>query len=109
MSFVTHTSPHLVLHGLIDPVDQPGEGLSIDSFGQGISGVDGMVNCEWAEDLYSETKSYLNFKHYMESLNRNTNLSQIKPKDVLTCMHLICFGFNLPVCQSLLESVSIYS
>ena len=49
---VTHTSLlHLVFHGIIDPVDQPGEGLSIDGFSQGISGIDGMINCEWTEDL----------------------------------------------------------
>lgn len=66
-SFVYHSSPHLVLHGLIDPVDQPGESLPIDGFGQGISGIDGMIDCEWAEDLYSETKSSLTFKLSMES------------------------------------------
>lgn len=51
---LSHSSPHLVLHGLVDPVDQPGEGLSIDGFGQSISGIDGMIDCEWAEDLYVE-------------------------------------------------------
>lgn len=57
LEFFTHLSPHLVLYGLVDPVDQPGEGLSIDGFGQGIPGIDGMIDCEWAEDLYSKTKS----------------------------------------------------
>lgn len=57
LSLVTYSSSHPVLHGLIDPVDQPGEGLSIDGFSQGISGIDGMIDCERAEDLYRETKS----------------------------------------------------
>lgn len=57
-SVVSHTSPpHLVLYGVVDPVDQPGESLPIDSFGQGISGIDGMINCEWAEDLHIEENS----------------------------------------------------
>lgn len=42
---------HLVLHGLINPVDQPGKSLSIDGFGQSVSDIDGVVYCEWTEDL----------------------------------------------------------
>lgn len=57
-SVVSHSSPpNLVLYGVVDPVDQPGESLPIDSFGQGISGIDGMINCEWAEDLHIEENS----------------------------------------------------
>ncbi len=55
------SSPHLVLHGLVDPVDQPGERLPIDGFGQGVSGIDGVIDGEWAEDLFRETKLKLNF------------------------------------------------
>lgn len=69
LSPVSHSSPHLVLHGLVDPVDQPGEGLPIDGFGQSVSGIDGMIDGEWAEDLYDETKSTLNLKHCIEKLN----------------------------------------
>ena len=54
---------HLVLHGLVDPVDQPGEGLPIDRFGQGISGVDGVIDREWTEDLYSERSSSSSLNH----------------------------------------------
>lgn len=58
---------YLVLHGLVDPIDQPGEGLPIDGFGQGVSGIHGMISRERAEDL--------NFNHQMESLTKNTTLS----------------------------------
>lgn len=51
------SSPYLVLHGLVDPVDQPGERLSIDGFGQSISGIDGVISHERTENLYSERKS----------------------------------------------------
>lgn len=63
---VSHSSPHLVLHGLIDGVDQPGESLPVDGFGQGVSGIDGMIDREWGEDLRSKTKSQLKSKTYME-------------------------------------------
>lgn len=53
--FVTQSPSHRILHGLIDSIDQPGEGTAIHSFGQGISGIDGVINCEWAEDLCSDT------------------------------------------------------
>lgn len=66
-SSVTRSSPpHFVLHGLVDPVDQPGEGLSIDGFGQRVSHIDGMIDCERAEHLESDTtftlRHFKNFK-----------------------------------------------
>lgn len=44
-------APHLVLHGRVDLIDQPGEGVSVDGFSQSISGVKGMVDRERAENL----------------------------------------------------------
>lgn len=51
MSLSLTVSANLILHGIINLVDQPGKGASIDGFGQGISGIDGMVHCERAEHL----------------------------------------------------------
>lgn len=53
---------HLVLHGFIDPVDQPGESLPVDRFSQSISSIDGVIDRERAEDLHGETKSQLKRK-----------------------------------------------
>lgn len=69
---------HLVLHGLVDPVDQPGEGLPVDGFGQGISGVDGVVDCERTEDLYKRDK----IKGKVQAVHENTTIN--KPQVILT-------------------------
>lgn len=47
--------PHLVLHGSVDLIDQPGEGVPVDGFSQSISGIEGVVNRERAEDLRGES------------------------------------------------------
>lgn len=51
MCMPTSSSSHLILHWLIDLVDQPGESLSIDGFGQCVPDVDSMVNRKGAENL----------------------------------------------------------
>jgi len=44
-------SSYLILQRLIDPVDQPCEGTAIDGFGQGISGIDSVINSERTQNL----------------------------------------------------------
>lgn len=54
--FSLTVSANLISHGVVDFIDQPGEGASIDGFGEGISGIDGMVRCEWAQHLDVDEK-----------------------------------------------------
>lgn len=61
---------HLVLHGLIDPADQPGKGLSINGFSQSISHINGMIQCEWAENLYRKIKKIKNVFFVLKSMTK---------------------------------------
>lgn len=52
---MAHWPPHLVLHGGVDLIDQPGERVSVDGFSQSVSGIEGVVDRERAEDLRGES------------------------------------------------------
>lgn len=54
-SITAHWSPYLVLYGRVNLIDQPGERVSVDGFSQSISGVEGVVDRERAEDLPGES------------------------------------------------------
>lgn len=69
--------------------------MPIDGFSQSVSGIQGVVNRERAEDLRGESPIIGKFHC-------------TKPKVVGTLMHLICLGFDLSVRQPLLETGSIH-
>lgn len=45
---------YLVFYCLIDPVDEPREGLPVDGFSQRVSDINGMISCKWTEDLFKQ-------------------------------------------------------
>lgn len=69
--------------------------MPIDGFSQSVSGVQGVVNRERAEDLRGESPIIGKFH-------------STKPKFVGTLTHLICLGFDLSVRQPFLETGSIH-
>lgn len=69
--------------------------MPIDGFSQSVSGVQGVVNRERAEDLRGESPIIGKFH-------------STKPNAVGTLTHLICLGFDLSVRQPFLEAGGIH-